>query len=163
MSVHFQAAVSAIKKKSHLQPYDCDNGIQHWCPSKGQCKIFKGLAFMSPCIANIFAENNQQAAMFHNLFISVRHSTCFRWFFRPSSGAQNCTYSIRYLSDQYLTLYVQFWAPDDGRKNHLKHVEHPTVINKLWNVAACWLYSANIFKGLLYYNMFPLTQLTFKV
>jgi len=37
-------------------------------------------------------------------------------FFCPSSGAQNCTYSVRYLSDQYLTLYVQFWAPDDGRK-----------------------------------------------
>ena len=48
---------------------------------------------------------------------------------------------------QYLTLYVQFWAPDDGRKNHLKHVERLTEINKLWNFASCWLYSAsaNIF------------------
>ena len=46
---------------------------------------------------------------FSNLFISARRSTCFRRFFRPSSGAQNCTYSVRYLSDQYLTLceYVQ--------------------------------------------------------
>jgi len=43
-----------------------------------------------------------------------------------------------------LTLYVQFWAPDDGRKNHLKHVERLTEINKLWNFAFCWLYSANI-------------------
>jgi len=42
-----------------------------------------------------------------------------------------------------LTLYMQFWAPDDGRKNHLKHVERLTEINKLWNVASCWLYSAN--------------------
>ena len=39
----------------------------------------------------LFAENNQQDAIFHNLFISVRRSTCFRRFFRPSSGDQNCT------------------------------------------------------------------------
>ena len=29
-----------------------------------------------------------------------------------------------------MTLYVQFWAPDDGRKNRLKHVERLTEINK---------------------------------
>ena len=39
---------------------------------------------------------------------------------------------------------MQFWAPDDGRKNRPKHVEHLTEINKLWNGASCWLYSANI-------------------
>jgi len=43
-----------------------------------------------------------------------------------------------------MALYVQFWAPDDGRKNCLKHVERLTEINKLWNVASCWLYSVNI-------------------
>ena len=147
MSIYFQASVSAIKKKSHWQLYNCDNGIQHWYPSKGQCKIFIGLTFMGLCIANIFTEYNQQAATFQNLFISVRRSMCFRRFFHPSSGAQNCTYSIRYWSDQYLTLYVQFWAPDDGWKNRLKHVERLTEINKLWNVPACWLYSVNIFNG----------------
>jgi len=62
------------------------------------------LTFIGPCIANIFAEYNQQDATFHNLFISVRRCTCFRRFFRPSSGAQNCTYSVRYLSDQYCYL-----------------------------------------------------------
>jgi len=46
-----------------------------------------------------FIEYNQQDVMFHNFFISVRRSTCFRQFFHPSSGAQNCTYSVRYLSD----------------------------------------------------------------
>jgi len=30
------------------------------------------------------------------------------------------------------------------RKNLLKHVELLTEINKMWNVASCWLYSANI-------------------
>ena len=89
------------------------------------------LTFIGPCIANIFAEYNQQDAAFHNFLISVRHSTCFRRFSRPSSGAQNCTYSVRYWSDQYLTLYVQFRAPDDGRENRLKHVECLTEIKKL--------------------------------
>jgi len=35
------------------------------------------LTFISPCISNMLAEYNQQDATFHNLFISVRHSTCF--------------------------------------------------------------------------------------
>jgi len=39
---------------------------------------------------------------------------------------------------------VQFWAPDDGWKTRLKHVQRLTEINKLWNVAFCWLCSANI-------------------
>ena len=39
---------------------------------------------------------------------------------------------------------MQFWAPDDGQKTRLKHVERLTEINKLWNVAHCWLYSASI-------------------
>jgi len=92
----------------------------------------------------LFAVYNQQDATFHNLFISVRRSTCFRRFFHPSSGAQNSTYSVRYWSDKYLMLYVLFGASDDGRKNCLKHVERLTEINKLWNVASCWLYSASI-------------------
>ena len=39
---------------------------------------------------------NQPDATLHNLFISVKCSTCFRRFLRPSSGAQNCIYSIGY-------------------------------------------------------------------
>jgi len=104
----------------------------------------KNLTFICPYIANIFAAYNQQDATFHNLFISVRRCTYFRRVFRPSSGAQNCTYSVRYWSDKYLTLYVQFWAPGDGRKNRLKHVEGLTEINKLGNVASCWLYAAKV-------------------
>jgi len=90
-------------------------------------------------------------------------------FFRPSSGVQNCTYSVRYLSDQYCYLLLAWpWCSIrlsagssvgltntwrcmcsfellmmDG-KTRLKHVERLTEINKLRNVASCWLYSANI-------------------
>ena len=61
---------------------------------------------MDPYIANIFAEYNQQDATFHNVFISLRRSTCFRRVFLPSSGAENCTYSVRHLSDQYCYLLL---------------------------------------------------------
>ena len=44
-----------------------------------------------------------------------------------------------------LALCVQFGAPDNGRKNCLKHVEHLTEINKLRNVASFWHYSANTY------------------
>jgi len=67
---------------------------------------------------SLFAQYNQQDATFHNVFISVRRSTCFRRLFRPSSAAQNCTHSVRCLSDRYCYLllaagssnglYVQF-------------------------------------------------------
>jgi len=57
------------------------------------------LTFAGPCIANTFAEYNQQDATILNLFISVRSFTYFRQFFRPSSGAQNCTYSVRQMPD----------------------------------------------------------------
>jgi len=36
---------------------------------------------------------------------------------RPTSKQSQNLYDI------YLTLYVQSWAPDDGRKDHPKHVE----------------------------------------
>jgi len=38
------------------------------------------LTFIVPCIANVFAEYNQQDATFHKLFISARRSTYFRSF-----------------------------------------------------------------------------------
>jgi len=100
------------------------------------------LTFVGQCVANIFTEYNQQDATFHNLFISVTRSTCFGRVFRPSSGAQNCTYSVRYLSDQYLTLYVQFWAPGDGRKNRPKRVERVTEINcETLHLVGCTLWA----------------------
>ena len=60
--------------------------------SRGNCQLIKAWQrnislLFPPCIVllrrktTIFAEYNQQDATFHNLFISVRRSTCFRRFF----------------------------------------------------------------------------------
>ena len=106
---------------------------------------------MVPCIVNIFKQDQQDATL-HNGIYYYKCSTCFRRFRRPSSGAQNCIHSIGYLSsffcflkaivgklklqfqlthdsgkkqkkfDKDPMLWIQFWAPDDGRKNRLKHV-----------------------------------------
>ena len=65
---------------------------------------------------------------------------------------------------------MQFWAPDDGRKTRLKHLQRLTEINKLWNVASCWSYSANIqvlamhgpmnVKGVQGFGLFEVNSLT---
>jgi hypothetical protein len=88
---------------------------------------------------------NQQDATLYNILYYCQCTTCFRRFLRQSSGAQNCTHSIWYMSsllaatassksptlavaasklDTYQMLCVQFWSPDDGRRNRLKHVQH---------------------------------------
>jgi len=67
-------------------------GLNIFCRT-ATIEVRVNLTFIGSCIANIFADYNQQDATFHNLFISVRRSTCFRRFFRPSSGA------VRYWSD----------------------------------------------------------------
>jgi hypothetical protein len=41
---------------------------------------------------------NQQDATLYSIRYYCQCSTCFRRFLRPSSGAQNCTHSIWYLS-----------------------------------------------------------------
>ena len=74
------------------------------------------LTFIGPCIANIFPEYNQQDATFHNLFISVRPSTCFRRFFsvhhkelktaHTVSGICQTKWSDKYLMMMILIFYI---------------------------------------------------------
>src|SRR5215475_5708935 len=65
----------------------------------------------------------QQDATLHNLFITGNCSTCFGWYFHPSSGA----------------VETVVCAPDDGWKYHPEHVEQFPDINKLCDVASCWV------------------------
>jgi hypothetical protein len=130
----------------------------------------------------------QQDATLHSLFISGNCSTCFWYYFHPSSGAHTIvstasgifhtvTAISRYrgrvvtglsvlwvayathstlkpvpnLPRQRQIVAVTVWqisdavdrvvcVPDDGWKYHQKHVEQFPDVNKLCNVAYCWIY-----------------------
>jgi len=60
------------------------------------------------------------------------------------------------LYDIHLMLYVQSWTPDDGRKDHPKHVEWYSINSK--NCASSWFYYWNISRC-----MVPWTSKVFEV
>jgi hypothetical protein len=64
----------------------------------------------------------QQDATLHGLFISKRHVAVTVWQIPDAVVRVVC-------------------APDDGWRYHPKHVEQFPDINKLYNVASCWIYS----------------------
>jgi hypothetical protein len=73
----------------------------------------------------------QQEATLHGLFISGNCSKCFGWYFHPSSGAHTTVSTASGICH----------TVDDGWNYHPKHVEQFPDINKLCNVAFCWVYS----------------------
>jgi hypothetical protein len=105
----------------------------------------------------------KQHATLHILFIAGNCSTCLGWYFHPSSGAHTtvstasgicrtvtdiCRYRgrvgtglsvlwVRQIPDAVDTVVC---APDDGWKYNPKHVEQFPDINKLRNIASCWIY-----------------------
>ena len=91
----------------------------------------------------------QQDANSHSLFISGNCSACFGWYLHPSSGAHK---TVSTASGTYQTVILhRVWqmpdavdtvvcAPDDGRRYHPKYIEQFPEINKLRNVASCWIY-----------------------
>jgi hypothetical protein len=112
--------------------------------------------FMGPCIADIFpsiANNMHRYTIYLFLWNALHVSDGTS---AHHQELKNCIYSIGYLSNLYCYLPLaassskvltsiycciySFWAPDDGRRHRLKHVEHFTEINKLCNVVSCWLY-----------------------
>jgi hypothetical protein len=76
------------------------------------------LVYMKTVICHSYSKTNEMH-VFLKLFILVKHSTCFGRSFRPSTGAQDCSYSNRQMSD--------------GRKERPKHVVCFTRINNLRN------------------------------
>jgi hypothetical protein len=64
------------------------------------------------CIKGIIFKYNQQDATLYNILYHCQCSACFRLFLRPSSGAQNCTHSIRYMSSLLLPLALVSFQPD---------------------------------------------------
>jgi len=58
--------------------------------------VLLGLTFIGPCIVIHSYSKTNKIHLFLKLFILVKYSTCFGRSFRPSSGAQDCTYINRY-------------------------------------------------------------------
>jgi hypothetical protein len=90
----------------------------------------------------------QQDATLHSLFISGDCSTCFGWYYHPTSGAQT---TVSTASGICHTVTAAVWqipdavdtvvyAPDDGWRYHPKHVEQSPDINKLCSIASSWIY-----------------------
>ena len=60
----------------------------------------------------------------------------------------------QYLFGKCLLLYVQFWTPDDGRNDRLKHVEcHSKIKEICYNGASSWFYYRNC--TILYFSLWP--------
>jgi hypothetical protein len=130
----------------------------------------------------------QQDATLHILFISGNCSTCFGWYFHPSSEGHTTVSTAYGICHTVTAIYryrgkagtglsvlwvayathstlkpvptlpqerqiavtvcqipdavdVVVCAPDDGWKYYPKHVEQYPDINKLCNVASCWIYT----------------------
>jgi hypothetical protein len=63
----------------------------------GQQLHLPNLTFIGLCIVIYSYRTTNKMHLFLKLFVLVKHSTCFRRSFCPSSGAQDCTYSCCYL------------------------------------------------------------------
>jgi len=83
------------------------------------------ITFIGPCIANVFSGYNQQDETFLKLIYFCKRLYMFETGI-PSIIRRTKLHIER---QACLTLYVQFCAPDDGRKNRLKHIERLTKIN----------------------------------
>ena len=86
-----------------------------------------GLTFMGPCIVNVFYQVYQQDVTLYSILYYCQWSTSFRRFLRPSSGAQNGTHSIWYMS----SLLV---ATASGSSKQAWHISDAvcTVLSSWW-------------------------------
>jgi hypothetical protein len=86
----------------------------------------------------------QQDATLHSLIISGNCSTCFEWYFQPSSGAHTTVSTISGICHTVWqipdTVDTVVCAPDDGWKYHPKHLQQFPDIIKLCKVASCCIY-----------------------
>jgi hypothetical protein len=143
--------VSGGNSTHHQEHINCIYSI--WYLSHRYCYL--PLA-MGPCIESVFyyISNKMQRYTVYLYLETALH---------VSGGTSthhqepiNCIYSTWYLSDRYCYLPLaagssngltntrccrySLWAPDDGWWYHSKHVEQFPDINKLCNVASCWIY-----------------------
>ena len=99
--------INLVLRMQNLQSRHCSGG---WGGAKSvgcRANTLLHLTFIGPCIANTFAEYNQQDDTFLNLFISVGRSTCFRRVFSVRHQELKTAHTASGIgSDQYQQLPV---------------------------------------------------------
>jgi hypothetical protein len=92
--------------------------------------------FMGPCIVSIFQyTSNKMQRYTVYLYLETALHVSRGTFTHHQERIQ--LYLQHLVPDAVDTVVC---APDDGWKYHLKHVEQFADINKLCNVASCWIY-----------------------
>jgi hypothetical protein len=86
---------------------------------------------MGTCIVKYI----QQDTTLHSLFISGNCSTCFWWYFHPSSGAHTTVYTAFGICHT-VTAICRY----RGRVGTGLSVLWVAYVNKLCDVASCWIY-----------------------
>jgi hypothetical protein len=91
----------------------------------------------------------QQDATLHTLFMTGNCSVCFGWYFHPSSEAHTTTSTASGICHTIIAICRYRGRVGTGLsvlwvayalKYHPKHIEHFPDINKLCNIASCWIY-----------------------
>jgi len=99
------------------------------------------LTFIGPCIVIYSCSNTKNIHLFLELFILVKQSTCFGRSFRPSSGAQDCSYSNRHMLNSccYLLLAGMRW-------NSMSSISSPQAAgsSSCLTYACCCMYSLEL-------------------
>ena len=101
-------------------------------------RIAPGRKVKNIIFLNFIFKYNQQDATLHNLLLPPKRSTCFRKFLRPSSGAQNCIYSIGTWSNLYCCLQL-LWKSWNSWVPTLPWQWQVAV--KVWQSTPCCIYS----------------------
>ena len=121
--------VHGVNTKYHLHRQSANlSCFQKKCILCCHQYVTEFFTFIGPCIIIYSYSTTNNMNLFLKLFSLVKRSTCFGRSSQPSSGARNCTYGNRHMSNSccYLLLVGMKW-------NTFQHVERFTRINNLRN------------------------------
>jgi len=133
--------------------------IQRQVLSNHYCCLQAAIWFQiscSQCSILLLLSASKQGISWEQMFcrpykqVYLRSSTCIHTY---RLGRLDHCLQAAVLVWQYLTLYVQFCAPDDGRRNRLKHVEQFIEINRSRKRCIFWLYFRDILARHGYMNV----------
>jgi hypothetical protein len=98
------------------------------------------IQFLYFCKLYMFQANPQPIIRSSKLYIQQRFFFSNLYSYLPLSLKSSSTIVAgSSISLKNPDAVCRVWAPDDGRRIRLRHVEHCAEINELYKVASCWL------------------------